>query len=104
MKHLNKSRKKNFSQNRQGNTEVITWKYRTLTPLEFKLVSPQIFPVQNKGKSPPYWSRSPGKSHQRLKKERNPSHRKKLIINNKEEFSNQLLSIFIPITIQILQS
>ena len=62
MEQINMSQTKVYSQKGQGFDDSATCHCRILTHVEFKLGSPNFFPVQNKGKSPPGRSRSLGSS------------------------------------------
>lgn len=73
------------NQNKQGIDNSSTCRCRISTCIEFKPGSPNVIPIQNKGKGPPCRSRSPGSSLGGLNWNCVPSARRQLIINNKEE-------------------
>lgn len=86
MGKLNISRTMVYSHHRVDIKDALSVVYSTLfSALMKRSVGGKIFPVLNKGKSPPYWSHSPGSCLRGLNRDWITYALKKLLINNKEE-------------------
>jgi len=86
MKQISMSKTEVQNQKRQVFNDSLTHRCSILIPEEFKPGSINIFPVPNKGKSPPYGPRSPGSSIGRLNAIWTSSAHKQLIINKENLF------------------